>query len=186
MKPPIVLVATEGWSRLTDKALSFALTISPDVYAVHLKAVEGRDAAREKEKELRARWAAEGEEPARAAGLRPPRLVMVESSYRRFEEPLLGLVEQLQKEEPQRVVAVLLPALVKPHWWAYLLHTNRGRRMRKALLKSAGPRLVIMTIPWTLNTNSATPRIEAELEPEVELAERAAVAIAARLRGARP
>jgi amino acid transporter len=185
VKPPIVLVATEDWSRLTDKALSFALTISPDVYAVHLKAVEGPDAAGKKEAALRTRWAAEVEAPTRAAGLRPPRLVTLESSYRRFEEPLLGLVEQLQKEEPERVVAVLLPAIVKQHWWAHLLHTNRGRRMRKALLKSSGPRLVIMTVPWSMTRQSAGEEVEVELERDVERAESEAVAIAARLRAAR-
>src|SRR5690348_3782342 len=43
-KPPIVVVAMEGWNRLTDKALAFALLLSPDVAAVHLTAVEGPDA----------------------------------------------------------------------------------------------------------------------------------------------
>jgi hypothetical protein len=34
LPPPIVLVTTEGWNRLTDKALAFALSLSADVIAV--------------------------------------------------------------------------------------------------------------------------------------------------------
>ena len=36
-KPPIVLVAMQGWNRLTDKALTLAMELSPDVLAVHSK-----------------------------------------------------------------------------------------------------------------------------------------------------
>src|SRR6185312_9038499 len=34
-EPPLVLVATAGWNKLTDRALQFALRISPDILAVH-------------------------------------------------------------------------------------------------------------------------------------------------------
>jgi hypothetical protein len=180
----VVLVATEDWSRLTDKALGFALTISPDVYAVHLKAVEGPEREHKKEQALREQWAAEVEEPARAAGMQPPKLVMLESRYRRFEEPLLGFVEQLQKEDRDRVVAVLLPSVIKPHWWAHLLHTNRARRMRSALLKTAGPRLVVMTIPWSLERHAPAAALEVELKDDVVRAQEKAISIGARLRNA--
>ncbi|HMF24090.1 MAG TPA: hypothetical protein VKG24_18495 [Pseudolabrys sp.] len=42
-KPPFVLVMTRQWDRLTDKALSLAMELSPDVIAVHLAALEGPD-----------------------------------------------------------------------------------------------------------------------------------------------
>jgi amino acid transporter len=42
-KPPIVLVATREWNRLTDKALGLAMQLSPDVTAVHLAPLEGPD-----------------------------------------------------------------------------------------------------------------------------------------------
>jgi hypothetical protein len=38
-KPPFVLVMTREWNRLTDKALCFAMQLSPDVMAVHLAAL---------------------------------------------------------------------------------------------------------------------------------------------------
>jgi hypothetical protein len=40
-KPPFVLVMTKQWDHLTDKALSLAMELSPDVIAVHLATLEG-------------------------------------------------------------------------------------------------------------------------------------------------
>jgi hypothetical protein len=180
-RPPVVLVATEKWNRLTDQALCFALTISPAVYAVHLKA-EGPD-AEESEEELREQWRIEVEEPARAAGLQPPKLLILESRYRRPEVPLLGLVEKLQEEEPDRVIAVLIPEIVTLAWWESLLHTHRARRIRAALLKLGGPRLVIMNIPWRLAERSPAVELEAELEAELEEVESEAQVIATDLHG---
>ena len=51
-KPPFVLVMTKEWNRLTDRALSLAMEISPDVIAVHLAALEGSDVT-EQERKLR-------------------------------------------------------------------------------------------------------------------------------------
>ena len=48
-KPPIVLVATREWNRLTDKALGLAMQLSPDVTAVHLAPLEGPDVQGESE-----------------------------------------------------------------------------------------------------------------------------------------
>jgi hypothetical protein len=43
IKPPIILIVAASWNKLTDKALVFALSISPDVYAIQLKAMRGPD-----------------------------------------------------------------------------------------------------------------------------------------------
>ena len=53
-QPPSVLVAVEGRNRMTDRALRFALTLSPDVVAVHLMRLAGPE-AREAGVELRRR-----------------------------------------------------------------------------------------------------------------------------------
>jgi amino acid transporter len=42
-QPPIVLVALEGWTKVGDKAIAFALSLSPDVIGVHLSQLEGPD-----------------------------------------------------------------------------------------------------------------------------------------------
>jgi amino acid transporter len=160
-KPPVVLVATEGWNRLTDKALDFALSFSPDVIAVHLTKLEGPEADREGQS-LRRKWARDVETPAREVGLNPPRLMMLQAPYRRIHVPLLQFIERLQAERPARTVAVLIPEVVKRKWWQNLLHTHRARRLRNALLRYGGSRLVVINSPWYLEE----PRIEEALAPE--------------------
>jgi amino acid transporter len=40
LRRPIVVVPIEGWNRVTQKALAFALSLSPEVQAVHIRAEE--------------------------------------------------------------------------------------------------------------------------------------------------
>ena len=67
------------------------------------------------------------ERPAIAAGLRPPRLVLLQSPYRRFLKPLLDFLESVEREHPRRDIAVIIPELVKSHWWQHLLHYHLER-----------------------------------------------------------
>jgi amino acid transporter len=159
--PPLVLVATPGWNKLTDRALQFALRISPDVLAVHFTELEG-STADEQERTLRQCWAEDVEEPAKRAGLRPPQLLRVKAPFRSMTGPLLQLIAEIQRKNRQRLVAVLLPEVVKKHWWQYLLHRQRQRRLQAALLRYGGSRIVVMIIPWHLEE----PRIEEGLEQE--------------------
>jgi len=159
--PPIVLVVTESWNRLTDRALQFALRLSPDVMAVHLMALGGPD-VHERHRLLRRKWSLDVEQPAKAAGHKPPQLVLLDAHYRRIEGPLLKLVAATEKDNPDRQIAVLVPQLVKEHWWQYLLHGYRARRLRTALLRYGGSRVVVIDVPWYLQE----PRIEEGLEQE--------------------
>jgi hypothetical protein len=160
LPPPIVLVMTEGWNRLTDKALAFALSLSADVIAVHLTKLDP-DEDEEKETLLRRQWEVDVERPAREAGFRPPKLVMIQSPYRRFKGPLLKLIGKLEAEHPSRTIAVLIPEVVKRHWWQHLLHTHRARRLANALILYGGSRLAVMTAPWYLEE----PKIEEAVDP---------------------
>jgi amino acid transporter len=161
LPPPIVLVTTEGWNRLTDKALAFALSISPDVIAGHLTKLDP-DEDEEKEARLRRQWEEDIQRPACEAGLQPPRLVMIHAPYRRFDGPLLKLIERLEAEYPSRSLAVLIPKVVKLHWWQHLLHTHRSRRLANSLLLYGGSRLAVIIVPWHLEE----PRIEQAVDPE--------------------
>jgi amino acid transporter len=160
--PPIVLVATEGWNRLTDEAISLALELSPDVYAVHVTALEGPDAG--DEAALRARWSTDVEAPARAAGLPPPRLLFVRAEYRRLHEPLLHLVRELERDFPDRTIAILLPELIKTTWWQHLLHQHRAWGLRNRLLRYGGSRIVVMDLPWYLHEPDLDREIAGERE----------------------
>ncbi|HEY3570857.1 MAG TPA: APC family permease [Thermoanaerobaculia bacterium] len=148
-EPPVVVIPTESWNKLTRKALRFGMTLSPDVFAVHLSALEGNDAEAET-RSVERRWREDVEKPAREAGLPLPRLVCLQSPYRQFLEPLLGFTVRLERERPGRTVAVIVPELIKERWWQYVLHNRRARRLRKALLKRGGSRVVVVGVPWHL------------------------------------
>jgi amino acid transporter len=164
--PPIVLVMTRAWDRLTDKALSFAMELSSDVFAVHLAALEGPD-VEDEERRLRAQWAKDVEKSAVAAeGAQAPQLVFLSAPFRRIHAPLLKLIKELEDKHPDRSIAVLIPELVKRHWWEHLLSNQRARRLRTAVLDYGGPRVVVIMVPWYL----AAPKIGDALTEE-EIAE---------------
>jgi hypothetical protein len=118
-EPPIVLVVTDTWNRLTDRAVQFALQLSPDVMAVHLTKFGGPD-VQEQRRRLRQQWFDDVEAPAKKVGLRPPRLVLLDAPFRRIEGPLLQFISETARKTPFRQVAVLIPEVVKEHWWQYL------------------------------------------------------------------
>ncbi len=149
IEPPTVLVIMETWNRLSERAIKFALTISPDVVAVHFIRLGGPDRD-ERENALREEWQVEVEEPIAARGLKPPRLMLIPAPFRQLHEPMLRLIEKLDADSPERRVAVLIPETVKDKWWQKLLHMNRAGRLRAKLVKLGGPRLTVATVPWRL------------------------------------
>jgi hypothetical protein len=160
LAPPIVLVMIEEWNKLTDKALSLALSLSPDVIGVHLTQLAGPESV-EHDRELQAQWQTYVGQPARNAGLTPPRLMVLQAHYRAIHEPVLKVANALEQKLGARPVAVLIPELVKQHWYQHLLHVNRGRRLRKQLLRYGGPKLTVINVPWRLedaDMTAASPR----------------------------
>jgi amino acid transporter len=167
--PPVVVMPTESWNKLAKKALRFGMLLSPEVVAVHLSAVDGDDGAddteapgtaggaRDEAETLKSQWSADVEAPARQAGLPVPRLVVLPSPYRRFLEPLLRFLHGLEEEHPGRVIAILIPIMIKRHWWQHLLHNRRARLLRSALLAKGGPRVVVIDVPWDLEGEDARP-----------------------------
>lgn len=148
-RPPLIIITTASWSKLTDKALRFALSMSPDVFAVHLTQLVGPD-SEEHDLTLRSRWRTYVEEPAKAAGLRPPRLITLQARYRAMYTPLLELARELEAATGRRI-AILIPEVVRQRWYQYLLHTFRTARLQSQLLKHGGPSLIVMRVPWYLD-----------------------------------
>jgi len=146
-QPPTVLVPYEGRNRMTDRALRFAMTLSPDAIAVHLVRLGGP----ELEEDIAATEAAFDRDiccPLRETGVKPPRLVAVPAPYREIQGPILDFVDKIDVETPGRSVAILTPELVLRHWWERLLHSRRAARLRTALLAHARPRLKVVSSPW--------------------------------------
>jgi hypothetical protein len=77
--------------------------------------------------------------------------------------PLLRMIQELQRASPDRPVTVVLPELVDGHWWGYLMHANRERRLRRRLLRHA-PNVVVSSVPWQLQAARPEQAI-AEEEP---------------------
>jgi len=147
--PPAVMLPMESWNAITAKALHFAMRLSHDVLAVHLSALEGPEGD-ENESALRRDWQRNVVDPARQAGVPEPRLVVLRSEYRQFLQPLLKIVRELEQEFSDRPVAVLVPEVVKVKWWDYLLYTYRARQLQAALVRHAGPRVVVIDVPWRI------------------------------------
>ncbi|WP_425229927.1 APC family permease [Sphingomonas sp.] len=145
---PTVLVAYEERNRMTDRALQFAMTLSPDVLAVHLLRLDGPECEEDALTVLRDRFEQDIAAPLRRAGQIPPRLVQIPAPFREIEGPVLDLVERIDAATPGRSVAILIPEQVLGHWWERLLHSRRAQRLRAALLAHAGPRLMVITAPW--------------------------------------
>jgi len=145
LQPPIALVSIRGWSTITRKALRVAMKVSPEVYALHVAADELAMQALEDGWERRVR------EPARDAGLEPPKLVVVYSPYRRLYGPLKQVVADLQKAHPGRDVAVVVPELVGTRWYHYILHNQTAALIKAYLLLSGFRRVVVINVPWYLD-----------------------------------
>jgi len=150
IQPPIVLVAMEDWNKLTDQAVRLALSMSPDVIAVHLTQLSGPE-EEDRNKELQTRWRHQVEQPAIRAGFLPPRLIIMQAQFRTIQDPFLKLVEELHTKFPGRRIAVLIPEIVKRHWYQHLLHTRRARRLRSQILRHGASDLTVISVPWRLD-----------------------------------
>jgi amino acid transporter len=145
LEPPVALLPIRGWSGITRKALRFALKITPDVYALHVADDEKTMA------ELEDTWEQRVREPAMAAGVPPPKLLVVYSPYRRLYGPLKQVVSDLQKAHPGRDVAVIVPELVATRWHHLLLHNQTAAVIKAYLLFSGFRRVVVINVPWYLS-----------------------------------
>jgi amino acid transporter len=145
LQPPLVLLPNRGWSAITRKALRFALKISPQIYALHVADDEKTMA------DLEDTWEHRVQEPALAAGLAAPKLIVVYSPYRKLYGPLKQVVKDLQRANPGRDIAVLVPELVATRWYHYLLHNQTAAIIKAYLLFSGFRRVVVINVPWYLS-----------------------------------
>ena len=161
--PPSVVIPLERWDSMAHKAVHVAARLSPDVVALHLTDLEGPD-AEEHQSRLHAEWGRFVEEPARAAGLNAPRLLIEPSPYRSVLAPLLREIEALRGRCPGRPVIVVLSELADGQWWEAALHTRRAQRLRGQVLRHGGADVSVLMVPWQL-TRPETARVIAEEEP---------------------
>ncbi len=141
-QPPVVIVPIERWDAATQKALRFALTLSPEVQAVHVTC-EGDDS-------ILGEWHSVVEDPAREAGAPVPKLVTLRSPYRMVLMPVVDYVLKVEKENRHRNIAVVISVMVERHWYHYFLHNQRGAVLDALLLLRGDRRINIINVPWYL------------------------------------
>ena len=125
------------------------MRLSPDVVAVHVVTGENGE---EDAPEPREHWAREVESPARAAGLHPPHLEVLDSPYRLLFQPLLDYLQRLKTEQPgERWLAVIVPELYQTRWYESFLHNDRAKGLREAILALKDPHVVVINVPWYLD-----------------------------------
>lgn len=140
--PPIVVVPIKTWSRVAERALRFAMSVSPDVVGIHI------DADEEDSAEFSALWKEMVVRPARADGRPLPDLKYVRSPYRRFIGPVLDEVRQLSRDHPNRTIAIVVPELVETNLIYWPLHNHRANLLKAALLFNGGSNVVVVNVPW--------------------------------------
>lgn len=142
LAPPIVVIPLRRLDQVGQKALRFALTMSPEVYVVQVQAEELDT------EDLEARWRERVEEPVRHhLSTAPPHLVVIRSPYRRFFERFLAWLRQLTASRPDRHVIVLIPELVQRRWYQFVV-SHRAMRLKARLLLEGGPQVSVMSTPW--------------------------------------
>ncbi len=146
--PPVVVVPTQRWSRVTEKALRFAYTLSEEVRVVHIapQTEKGEKAA----DELLSVWSQYVDDPAKKAGLKPPECVVLRSPYRLVMTPILDYVLELEQRYPDRQIAVVVPELVERRWIHYLLHNQRSTALKLLLYIRGNRRIIVINVPWYL------------------------------------
>jgi len=140
---PIVVVPIDRWSRITEKALSFALGMSNDIRCLHVQTAEEPD-------QICKDWERDVAAPLRAAGKCVPKLEILQSPFRYVLLPVVNYVLAAEKESEYHKVCVLVPELVVRHWWENLLHNRRADMLKVILLMRGNRRIVVINIPWYL------------------------------------
>jgi hypothetical protein len=106
---------------------------------------------------LREDWERYVQEPFRAAGVEPPKLIILPSPYRLVIVPIVQYVLALSENHPDRRIVVVVPELVEDHWYEYFLHNQRGRLLQWLLLARGNDRILTAVAPYYLGEHDKPP-----------------------------
>jgi amino acid transporter len=128
----VVILPIGGVHQGTLVALRYALSLSDDVTAVHVSTDP------EEVDRIQQKWETWGE---------GTRLVILESPYRLFLEPLLGYLEMVSaRRRPGDLITIVVPHFVPRRWWHNLLHTQTAVMLRLVLLLKPG--ITVTDVPY--------------------------------------
>lgn len=129
-----VIIPISNMHQGTLAALRYAHMLSDDVTAVHVSMDLG-----ETEK-VQKKWGTWG---------KSTRLVIVESPYRLFLEPLLGYIEEIiASRQPNETITIVVPQFIPSKQIFNALHMQTAELLRKELLSKPG--VVITDVPYQI------------------------------------
>jgi amino acid transporter len=143
LQHPVVIIPIYGWDCVAERAVRFGLLLSDDVTAVHVTTEKD-------DPHLRELWAEKVEKPAKAANFAVPHLEIIPSPYRRINEPILSFIRKLRRKDRGRLIAVIIPDLVEPHWYEYVLHNLHATKLKASIFMLRDRRTVVISTPWYL------------------------------------
>lgn len=129
-----VILLISGVHRGSMTALRYARTLSDDITAVHV-CIEPADAEK-----IQQKWEIWGD------GIR---LVILDSPYRLFIEPLLEYINEIDEHRaPNEVITIVVPQFIPKNPVSNLLHTRTADTLRTVLL--GRKEIVIMEVPYLI------------------------------------
>lgn len=129
-----VFMPISGVHQGTLLGLRYARLLSEDVTAVHVS-INAAETAK-----LKAKWAIWGE---------GARLVILDSPYRLFIEPLLKYLQPfIEKQQPDETITIVVPQFIPAKPWHDVLHMRTANLLRQELLQHSG--VVVTDVPYRL------------------------------------
>jgi hypothetical protein len=150
---PIVVLPIDRWSRITEKALLFALSMSKDIRCVHVQIGDTPDPISEE-------WEKDVAAPLQEAGKCVPTLQILQSPFRYVLAPMVDYIVAAERESNIQKICVLVPELVVHHWWENLLHNRRAELLKVLLLLRGSRRVIVISIPWYLERDEKLPKVQ--------------------------
>lgn len=132
-----VLLLLSGVHQGTLAALRYAKTLSDDITAVHVS-IDPVET-----KKVQERWNLWGD---------GYRLVVIESPYRLFIEPLLEYIEEIDRNrQPNEMISIVVPQFIPSRFYHSWLHSQTAETLRKVLMSRKD--IVIMEVPYLVDVN---------------------------------
>ncbi len=130
-----IFIPISGVHSGTIAALRYAKTLSNDITAVHVS-TDPRETER-----VVTKWGEWGD---------GYRLVVLNSPYREFMEPLLDYIRQFTTSQNSNdVITIIVPQFIPSHWWENFLHTRTAEALRKELLQQKN--IIITEVPYLID-----------------------------------
>ena len=130
-----IIMPIGGVHQGTLAALRYAKTLSDDITVVHVS-IDEKEAQRVVEK-----WEQWGD---------GYRLVVLDSPYRLFIEPLLQYIDEIDAtKQPNDVISIVVPQFIPRSFFTTFLHTRTADTLRRVLLNRKD--IVILEVPYQVD-----------------------------------